>query len=46
MKRTKETYFKEQPAWVERETVSGCREFDGEDLSTKSIYILEHDARR
>ena len=33
MKRTKETYFRYHPEWQNREGVSGCREFDGEDLS-------------
>lgn len=34
MKRTKEAYFRYHPDWQNREGVSGCREFDGEDLST------------
>jgi hypothetical protein len=33
MKRTKETYFRYHPDWMNREGMSGCREFDGEDLS-------------
>lgn len=33
MKRTKETFFRYHPGWEDREGVSGCREFDGEDLS-------------
>ena len=32
MKRTKETFFRYHPHPAEREGVSGCKEFDGEDL--------------
>jgi hypothetical protein len=34
MKRTKETYFRNFPNEVETQQMSGCREFEGEDLST------------
>lgn len=37
MKRTKEAYFRDHPNWMDMETVSGCREFGGEDLRK---YIL------
>eukprot|EP01017_Pseudomicrothorax_dubius_P042784 TRINITY_DN702_c0_g1_i4.p1 TRINITY_DN702_c0_g1~~TRINITY_DN702_c0_g1_i4.p1 ORF type:complete len:148 (-),score=50.55 TRINITY_DN702_c0_g1_i4:113-556(-) len=37
MKRTKETFYKEHPQAPEREGISGCKDFDGEDL--------EYDAR-
>lgn len=33
MKRTREAIFREHPEWVERQGVSGLKEFDGEDLS-------------
>ena len=33
MKRTKETYFRDFPTEAETNTISGCREFEGEDLS-------------
>jgi len=36
MKRTKETFYKEHPHFAEREGVSGCKEFDGEDLQYDS----------
>ena len=32
MKRTKENYFTRHPDWDKREGISGCKEFDGEDL--------------
>jgi hypothetical protein len=32
MKRTRETIFREHPDWMARDGVSGCKEFDGEDL--------------
>jgi hypothetical protein len=32
MKRTKEAFFRVHPHTAGREAVSGCREFDGEDL--------------
>lgn len=34
MKRTKETFYKNQPHFSERDGLSGCKEFDGEDLGT------------
>ena len=34
MKRTKETYFRNFPTENETHFLSGCREFEGEDLST------------
>lgn len=34
MRRTKETFHKEQPHFSEREGVSGLKDFDGEDLGT------------
>lgn len=40
MKRTKETFFRYHPDWVDREGMSGCREFDGEDLSL--LYFLKN----
>lgn len=36
MKRTRETIFNGHPDWHEREGVSGCKEFDGEDLRKHS----------
>jgi len=36
MKRTKETFYRYHPNPVDRDGVSGCREFDGEDLEYDS----------
>jgi len=36
MKRTKETFYTSQPNFSERQGVSGCKEFDGEDLTFDS----------
>ena len=33
MKRTKETYFRDFPTQAGTNELSGCREFEGEDLS-------------
>lgn len=33
MKRTKETYFRDFPTESETNQMSGCREFEGQDLS-------------
>jgi hypothetical protein len=33
MKRTKETYFRDFPTEAKNAESSGCREFEGEDLS-------------
>lgn len=33
MKRTKETYFRNFPNEADNNEISGCREFEGEDLS-------------
>ena len=35
MKKTKETFFRGLPSENETREMSGCREFEGEDLSTK-----------
>lgn len=40
MKRTKETFFRYHPKWEDREGLSGCREFDGEDLSSNFQDVL------
>lgn len=37
MKRTKETYFREFPSEAGTNELSGCREFEGEDLSTHPL---------
>ena len=39
MKRTKETFFRDHPHHTEREGVSGCKEFDGEDLGNAILYM-------
>lgn len=45
MKRTKETYFRNFPSEPETYQMSGCREFEGEDLS--NFYCnVEYDARK
>lgn len=53
MKRTKETFYRYHPDPSDREGVSGCREFDGEDLGTTSLltqiltfFPLEYDSRK
>jgi len=53
MKRTKETFYKHQPHYSEREGMSGLKEFDGEDLGNfpfikwqMSNKSLEHDSRK
>lgn len=38
MRRTKEAYYREHQNWMDMETISGCREFGGEDLRTR-IFI-------
>lgn len=37
MKRTKETYFRDFPKEQDVKMMSGCREFEGEDLSNSYI---------
>jgi hypothetical protein len=32
MKRVKESYYREHPNWNDQEGLSGCKEFEGEDL--------------
>lgn len=36
MKRTKETHYKHQEVYIEREEISGARNFGGEDLDYES----------
>ena len=36
MKRTKETHYKDHVSYIEREEISGARNFGGEDLDNES----------
>lgn len=43
MKRTKETFHQTQPTYVDRNGISGCRDFEGEDLEYDSrTQYLKH----